>query len=402
MFYKRTLSPVIKNASDTFPAVLVTGPRQVGKTTIFEHNLDDRNYVSLDLPTARELARRDPALFFKTYTPPLLIDEVQYAPELFPYIKILIDSKKKNGLFWLTGSQMFHLMKDVSESLAGRVAVLNLQGLSQAEKLGKPDLAPFLPSFEIRKDTSKLSLQDVYQLVWQGSYPRLISNENISWKLFYDSYISTYIERDVRAVLNITWEHSFLQFLKVVAARTGQLLNYTDMARDVDVSVNTVKAWVSALETSGLIFLLYPYSNNLTSRASKTPKLYFFDTGLACWLTGWDTPIVLKNGAMNGSMLETYVISEIIKSYWHNGERANVYFYRSKDKKEIDLIIEHRGVLYPVEIKRTASPSLKDIKNFEMLRNTGRKIGIGGLICLIDTILPLKDDIAAIPISYLS
>ena len=402
MYYERTLFPIIENATDTFPAVLVTGPRQVGKTTIFEHNLDGRNYVSLDLPSARELAQRDPALFFKTYTPPLMIDEVQYAPELFPYIKIIIDTEKKNGLFWLTGSQIFHLMKNVTESLAGRVAILNLQGFSQAEKLGKPDITPFLPSFEIRKDVPIFSLSDVYEMIWKGSYPRLIINKNASWKLFYDSYISTYLERDVRAILNITQEHSFLQFLRAAAARTGQLLNCSDMARDVDVSVNTIKAWLSVLETSGLIFFLYPYSNNLTSRVAKTPKLYFFDTGLACWLTGWDNANVLENGAMSGAMLETYVISEIIKSYWHNGERANIYFYRDKDKKEIDLIIERRGVLHPIEIKRTASPNLKDVKNFEILKRTGRKTGIGGLICLIDTPLPLKEDVMAIPVSYLT
>jgi predicted AAA+ superfamily ATPase len=397
MYYKRTISPIIQNASETFPVVLITGPRQVGKTTVFEHNLDGRTSVSLDNPAIRDLARTDPALFFKTYTPPLLIDEVQYAPELFPFIKMIVDQEKQNGLFWLTGSQMFSLMKNVTESLAGRVAILNLQGLSQAEITERADTTPFLPSFELRKDIPAATLSDVYTRIWKGSFPRLIADEKMNWDLFYSSYVSSYIERDVRQIVNIELEHAFLKFLRVAAARTGQLLNYTDMARDVEVSVNTVKSWISVLETSGLVYLLRPYSTNLTSKAVKTPKLHFFDTGLACWLTGWDTPEVLQNGAMNGAMLETYVISEIIKSYWHNGTRANIWFYRDKDKKEIDLVIEKSGTIHPVEIKRTAAPTLRDAKSFDILKGN---VGTGTVICLIDAPLPLSENIVAIPLAY--
>jgi predicted AAA+ superfamily ATPase len=381
--------------------VLITGPRQVGKTTVFEHNLDGRTSVSLDDISIRNLARTDPALFFKTYTPPLLIDEVQYAPELFPHIKMIADKEKRDGLFWLTGSQMFNLMKNVTESLAGRAAVLSLQGLTQAEKADRADSEPFLPSFELQKVVPLMSLADIYAAIHRGSYPKLIASEKTDWNIFYSSYVNSYVERDVRQIANIGHEAAFLKFLKVAAARTGQLLNYADMARDVEVSVNTIKSWLSVLETSGLIYLLRPYSNNMTSRAVKTPKLYFFDTGLACWLTGWETPEVLRNGAMNGAMLETYVVSEIIKSFWHNGKRANIWFYRDRDKKEIDLLIEKNGILHPVEIKRTAAPKLKDVKSFDMLKSTGAEIGLGALICLIDTPLPLSKNIVAIPITYI-
>ncbi len=296
---------------------------------------------------------------------------------------------------------MFNLMKNVTESLAGRAAILNLQGFSQAEKLDKADTAPFLPSFELKTHAAAMSLVTVYAGIWKGSYPKLIASEKMDWDMFYNSYISTYIERDVRQIINIEQEYTFLKFLKAAAARTGQLLNYADIARDVDVSINTIKAWLSVLETSGLVYLLHPYSNNMTSRVVKTPKLYFFDTGLACWLTGWDTPEVLQNGAMNGAILETYVISEIIKSYWHNGKRANIWFYRDKDKKEIDLLIEKNGAIYPVEIKRTAAPSLKDVKNFETLKSLGINVGTGALICFVDAPLPLSENSVAVPLSYL-
>jgi predicted AAA+ superfamily ATPase len=401
MYYKRTISKVIQNASETFPAVLIAGPRQVGKTTVFEHNLDGRTSVSLDDMGIRNLARTDPALFFKTFTPPLLIDEVQYAPELFPHIKMIADKEKRDGLFWLTGSQMFNLMKNMTESLAGRVAVLTLQGLAQAEKTGRADSEPFLPSSELKKDIPQTSLSDVYTLIHKGSYPKLIASEKTDWNIFYGSYVYSYVERDVRRIANIGQEAAFLKFLKVAAARTGQLLNCADMARDLEVSVNTVKSWLSVLETSGLIYLLRPYSNNMTSRAVKTPKLYFFDTGLACWLTGWETPEVLQNGAMNGAMLETYLVTEIIKSYWHNGKRANVWFYRDRDKREIDLLIEKNGILHPVEIKRTAAPKLKDVKSFDTLERSGTKIGPGALVCLTDTPLPLSKNAVAMPVTYI-
>jgi predicted AAA+ superfamily ATPase len=292
-------------------------------------------------------------------------------------------------------------MKNVTESLAGRVAILNLQGLSQCEKMGKADSSPFLPSFELKQDAPILKLSEIYELIWRGSYPRLLSQKEMDWTLFYDSYIGTYIEKDVKTLINISQEHSFLKFLKVAAARNGQVLNYSEMAKDVEVSVNTIKAWMSILETSGLIYLLYPYSNNITTRAIKSPKLYFFDTGLVCYLTGWDTVKVLENGAMSGALLETYIVSDIIKSYHHNGQRPNIYYYRDRDQKEIDLIIEKNAVLHPIEIKRSANPNIKDIKNFAILKSFKRDIGLGALICLIDAPLALDKNTIAIPAAYL-
>jgi predicted AAA+ superfamily ATPase len=401
-YFERTLSQTVKKASASFPAVLISGPRQVGKTTIFERLKNEkRTFVSFDNPILREHAKSDPALFFKTYQPPILIDEAQYVPELFPYMKMIIDKEKKNGLFWLAGSQIFHLMKNVSESLAGRIAVLNLQGLSQNEKHNIPKHDPFLPSFRLKKNIKTLNVKTLYETIWKGSYPKLIADKKMDWELFYLSYLNTYIEKDIKTFANINQENSFIKFIKILAARTGQLLNYTDISKEIGISVNTVKSWVSILETSGLIFLLYPYSNNLTSRVIKTPKIYFFDTGLVCYLTGWDNAKVLENGALNGAILETFIVSEIIKSYMHNGKQANMYFYRDKDKKEIDLIIERNGNLYPIEIKRSANPNINDIKNFNLLKQFKKPIGQGALICLIDEPLALSENIAAMPISYI-
>lgn len=401
MYIERTLIQTLKKASSTFPVVFVTGPRQVGKTTILEHcSEEDRTYVTLDDPQIRVLAKSDPALFFQRNTLPLLIDEVQYAPELFPYIKMIVDKEKKNGLIWLTGSQQFHLMKNVSETLAGRVAILDLQGLSQYEKFNKPFHFPFLPSKKLDK-VDNLDLKTVYNIILKGSYPALYAQKDIDRVLFYSSYLRTYLERDVRDLIKITDEQKFITFLKVVAARTGQLLNYADIARDVDTSQNTIKAWISVLQTSGLIYLLQPYHTNLTSRAIKIPKLYFLDTGLCCYLSGWDTSQTLELGAMGGAIFETYVVSEIIKSYWHNGKQPQIYFYRDREKKEIDVLIEENGKLHPVEIKKTANPTVKDIKNFSTLNKIQKPRGHGAVICFSENYIPLTDDVDIVPVSYL-
>ena len=401
MFFKRTLSEVIKNATETFPVVLITGPRQVGKTTVFKHHQGpERTYITLDDPQIRTLAQKDPALFLQTYKTPLLIDEIQYAPELFPYIKMAVDKEKQKGMFWLTGSQQFLLMRNVSESLAGRVAILELQGFSQAEKFQRNGTA-FLPGIITSDNRQQLDIHQVYEMMLTGSYPELFVTPSMKRKLFYASYLKTYIERDIRTLTQITDEHSFIQFIKVAAARTGQLINYTDMANDVGVSANTIKSWISLLETSGLIYLLQPYHNNITHRAVKTPKLYFLDTGLCCYLSGWETVETLSTGAMSGAMLETYVISEILKSYWHSGESPNVYFYRDKEKREIDLLIERNGKFYPIEIKRTASPKESDVKNFNVLKSLNLPAGKGAIICFYDKFLPLNADVNIIPISYL-
>jgi uncharacterized protein len=396
MYIKRTLENSLKKASKTFPVVLVTGPRQVGKTTMLKQAADEKRlFVTLDDPEIRLLAQKEPAMFFQTYEPPIIIDEIQYAPQLFPYIKMICDKERKNGLFWLTGSQQFQMMKNVSESLAGRVAILDMQGLSQAEKFGITK-EPFLPEHNLVK-TTDLKLKPIFELILKGSYPILYAQKNTGRKIFYSSYLRTYLERDVRDLLKVSDEMKFLTFLKVVAARTGQMLNYADIAKDTEINQTTAKAWISILQTSGLIYLLRPYSANLISRAVKTPKLYFLDTGLCCYLTDWNNAETLQSGAMSGAILETYVISEIFKSYWHNGEQLSAYFYRDKNKMEIDLLISQNGKLYPIEIKKTASPNTKDVKNFQIIKNAGK----GAIICMSQNYQPLTKDINIIPVGYL-
>lgn len=397
--YKRTMARVLKQVSESFPVVLVTGPRQVGKTTLLEMCAsEDMKYVSLDDLDVRSLAQSDPGLFIQTYTPPLIIDEIQYALQLFSYVKITVDRGKKNGMFWLTGSQKFHLMQGITESLAGRVAVLDLLGLSNAEiNDAAEESKPFLPINEI-KQAKTLSLMDTYQKIWLGSFPRVIDNPDIR-DIFYRSYVQTYIQRDVKDILNITDEMTFHKFLGAIAARTGQLLNYADVARDVAIDNKTVKAWLSVLEASGLIYLLYPYHTNVTKRIIKSPKIYFLDTGLCTYLTKWTTPEALEAGAMSGAIFETYVVAEILKSYWHNGKEANFYFYRDTDQKEVDLLIEANNVLYPIEIKKTATPSRTAVKNFDVLHKLDKEIGHGTVICLTEKNIPISRNVTAISIS---
>ncbi|MFK5926154.1 MAG: ATP-binding protein [Desulfuromusa sp.] len=403
--YIRTMEKVIRQTSDSFPILLLTGARQVGKTTLLEMCSDNHmNYVTLDDLDIRGLAQNDPGLFIQTYKTPLIIDEVQYAPQLFSYIKMVVDKEKKNGLFWLTGSQKFHLMQGVSESLAGRVAVLDLLGLSQSELDNNGEEAqPFLPTEKWIKSVEKKRmkpLMDVYEQIWLGAFPR-VNEYKTSRDLFYRSYIQTYIQRDVKDILNITDEITFHKFIGAVAARTGQLLNYANLARDVDIDNKTVKAWLSVLEASGLIYLLHPYHSNVTKRIIKTPKLYFLDTGLCAYLTKWTDENSLEAGAMSGAILETYLFTEILKGYWHNGKEANFYFYRDQDQKEVDLLIESDGILYPIEFKKTGTPSKTATKHFSVLKKLKKDIGQGAVICFIEKHIPLSTDVTAIPVAYL-
>jgi predicted AAA+ superfamily ATPase len=404
----RTLTKSIKRFSRSFPVLLLTGPRQIGKTTLLETcSLTKRNYVTLDDHEARALAQKDPALFFQTYKTPLVIDEVQYAPQLFSRIKIIVDKAKKNGLFWLTGSQKFNLMKGVTESLAGRVAIIDMLGFSQAEIGNRAEKSsPFLPTkkwlTEAKKNVTKSkNLRNVYRDIWLGSYPAAVLGKKNSREVFYKSYVQTYIQRDVRDLLKIEDETNFRKFLRVCAARTGQLINYSDMARDVDVDHKTIKSWLSVLETSGLIYMLQPYYRNVTKRMVKTPKLYFLDSGLCTFLTQWPSPESLESGAMSGAIFETYIFSEILKSYWHNGREAFFYYYRDLDQKEIDLLIEEGDTIYPIEFKKSATPSNSSYKNFSTLKKLGKKIGHGAVICLRESDTTLSKDVDAIPVFYL-
>lgn len=401
MYVNRTLEKAILKANEAFPIVLVTGPRQVGKTTILQNCDKNRSYISLDKLSIREFAKEDPELFLQRYQPPVLIDEIQYATELFPYIKSIVDEKKQNGLFWITGSQQFHLMRNVSESLAGRVAVLNLQGLSQREKFGFPESDSFVKTTDftkLREESKYTNLQELYEIIWKGSYPAIFAKQDIELcEMFYSSYINTYIERDIRELSSINNELIFIKFMRSLAARTGQLLNYTDISNDIGVSAPTIRAWTSILQTSGLIYLLEPYYENITNRMVKTPKIYFMDTGLAAYLTGWQTPKTLEFGAMNGAFFETYVVSEIIKSFWHNGKRAPIYFYRDRDKREIDLLIDINGKLHPAEIKRKSAPDRNDIKHFKIIED----FEDGYLICMCDTDRKISPNVTSIPIGYI-
>lgn len=407
MYLPRTLENFAKSAASQFPVLLVTGARQVGKTTFLRHfSESNRTYVSLDDVLLLDLAKRDPALFFQRFQPPLLIDEIQYAPELLPYIKMAVDNTRQPNLFWLTGSQQFHLMKGVSESLAGRVAVVQLLGLSRLERIGRgSESKPFVPMpseiIEQERIIDPLDLRDLFQMIWRGSYPAIVVSKDMDRDLFYSSYVQTYLQRDVRDLARVGDEMAFLRFLRVAAARTGQLLNLSDFARDADISVNTAKSWLSIMQASGLVYLLEPYHNNLSKRLTKTPKLYFLDTGLCSYLTGWSSPETLEAGAMSGAILETWVISELLKSYLHNGRNAPFYYYRDKDRKEIDLLIVQDGIIYPLEIKKTASPTLADIRSFLSLQKLGMPVGPGGVICLTKQSLPITDSAMSIPVGVL-
>ncbi|MCL2010260.1 MAG: ATP-binding protein [Synergistaceae bacterium] len=398
MFHARTIDKVIARAGESFKVVMLVGMRQVGKTTLLK-SMDERTCLTMDDPRTLAAAKSDPYLLFETNKPPLLIDEVQYAPELFPHVKMLVDGSDETGLIWMTGSQQFLLMKGVSETLAGRMAIIDLLGFSLHERQGKAHLhRPFLPSPQPAGVLTRQSAEDTYKIIWQGSFPGLITKPNADWSLFYSSYIKTYIERDIRQLANIGNELAFYNFLKAMAARTGQELNMSSVASDVGVTVPTVKAWLSVLRASGVIYLLQPYHQNVTKRIVKRPKMYFLDTGLAAYLTDWNTPAQLMAGAMSGPIFETFVVGEILKSYLHNGRQPSLYYYRDTNKVEIDLIIAEAGRLYPVEIKKTATPDNRMIGSFAMLEKLGMAVGHGALICLTNRPFPLTRAAAAISV----
>jgi predicted AAA+ superfamily ATPase len=406
--YKRTLAKKLKEISKSFPVLLLTGPRQVGKTTLFEICASQKmQYVTLDDLDVRDLAQNDPGLFIQTYKTPLIIDEVQYAPQLFSYIKIAVDREKKNGMYWLTGSQKFHLMKGVTESLAGRVAIVDLLGFSNAEIEARENTKPFIPDVKwinmARKNIKKpKQLDAIYKQIWRGSFPKVnVDKKELTRQIFYSSYIRTYLQRDVKDILKISDENAFYNFISAVAARTGNLLNYNDLARDVGIDNKTAKSWLSVLETSGLVYVLNSYHNNLSKRLVKTPKIYFLDTGLCAYLTKWTDAKSLQNGAMSGAILETYIFAEILKSYWHNGVEPNFYYYRDADQKEIDLVIETAETLYPIEFKKTATPSKNSSKNFLELKKFNKKIGHGVVICFVEKDISLSKDVTAIPVGYI-
>ena len=395
MYIERNITESIKNISNHFKVVLLTGARQVGKSTLLKTMETERKYVSLDDPTEREIAINEPKLFLQRYNPPVLIDEIQYAPNLLSYIKIEVDNSEKNGQYWLTGSQQFHMMKNVSESLAG-----DLYGLSLAE-INNYQQQPFLPTPEFIKNkrgqAPKYSSANIFDYIYKGSFPLLYKDKDADREYFYRSYITTYLERDIRDLTAVSDEMLFLKFIRIVAARTGQVLNYAEIASQVGISQPTVKSWLSVLISSKIVYLLEPYYINLTKRMTKMPKIYFLDTGLCSYLTKWNSAETIEYGAMSGAFFETFVVAEIIKSYEHNGKQPPLYWYRDYDGKEIDLLIEQNGKLYPIEIKQTTNPNKSMVKNFRIIKN----MEYGGLICLTDTDVPLTENINTIPIGYI-
>ena len=386
-YIKRSLEKVVLQVTKEYPVVLISGPRQVGKTTMLKKLMEGtgRNYVSLDDLQERALAKNDPEMFLQLHKPPVLIDEVQYAPELFSMIKLIVDKEHRKGDFWLTGSQIFDLMKGVQESLAGRVAVLSLSSLSQTEIYGGED-RPFrieLEDLTKRKEgRTSADLQEIFRRIFQGSMPAIVSNEVSNNSIFYGSYLSTYIERDVRNLSDAIDSLKFLRFLTAVAARCSQMLNVNEIAKDADINLKQAKDWMGILETLGIIFYLHPFSNNMLKRLVKTPKYYFYDTGLVAYLTKWSSPETLENGAMNGAILENYVVSEIRKSYLSSGKTPFMYYYRDKDAREIDIVLEQDGELNPMEIKKSANPAPEILRTFSVLEKTGLKRGKGAVICM--------------------
>lgn len=409
MYITRHMEKPVMELNEQYPVLLLTGPRQVGKTTMLEHLIEvegkGRKKVSLDDLTLRELAKTDPKMFFQLYQPPLLIDEVQYAPELFPYIKIMVDERHQPGDFWLTGSQLFKMMEGVQESLAGRVALLHLSPLSQSEIMKRPPEPPFsleLPLLSERQNGRQmLNTPEVFQRIHQGGMPALVTGTYSNASIFYSSYIDTYMERDVRRLSNDIDSLKFLRFLRSVAARTSQQVNYKGIADDAEIDQTTAKNWLHVLEALGIIFLLEPYSNNVLKRTVSTPKLYFYDSGIVCYLTRWSSPETAMEGAMSGALLENYTVAEIIKTYQNAGQEPFLYYYRDKDAKEIDLILERDGKLFPIEIKKMASPPKKLTKVFDLIDKSPLQRGTGAILCMADQLGAFDQNNLIVPISLI-
>ncbi len=420
MYIKRTLEPLVRRYSDHFKVVVLTGPRQVGKTTMLKHLIEQdaqngvgRTYVALDNTGIQELARRDPALFMQRYHPPVLIDEIQKAPELLPYIKELVDATDEPGTVWLTGSQPFHLMNAVSESLAGRAGIIEMLGLSGSEIAGVPN-EPYNPAdpdyFTRRVATASPYLVDeAYERMVAGSLPGIRALPADLRPGGYDSYIDTYIMRDIRDLAQVGDELKFRRFMAACASLTSKPVVYAELARIADISEKTAKTWLSLLESSYLVKIVQPYSNNLLKRLSKQPIMHFLDTGLAAHLAGWGSARALESGALSGQFFETYAFGEVYKSFINAGARPALFFFRNNDRKEIDLLLEQDGTLYPIEVKKTASPSHKDERNLGALDPVAgdapdelaafkREIGMGSILCMTQDTYPLSDRSWAYPV----
>lgn len=406
-YINRAMESSVLKASTQYPVVMVCGQRQTGKSTMLRHLAEpDRVYVSFDKLETRRLAENDPSLFFETYGHKLLIDEFQRVPSILMTIKDIVDNaaykgEDPNGMFWLTGSQKFVMMKNVSESLAGRVAVFTLLPLSQREIDGM-ESEPFNPEIDAlkKKNSRKKTLKSTFEQIFMGGMPKLISNKTLDRDLYFSSYMDTYIERDVSALEQVGKLDEFRTLVTCLAANTAQELKYDSIAKEIGVSAPTVKQWITILERSGIIYILKPYYNNFNKRLVKTPKCYFIDTGLAAYLTRWPTYETLMNGNASGAFFETFVVSEILKSYYNSGKEPNIYYYRDTEKKEIDLLLLGADWICPVEIKKSKTPSEAD-KNFHVLEKTGLKVMPGLILCMADELFPVKRDLWLCPVSLI-
>ncbi|MDY4211211.1 MAG: ATP-binding protein [Treponema sp.] len=405
MYINRHILPYLERMKKQFRVLLITGSRQVGKATLLKNKLlPEYDYVTLDDFSDLSIAQEDASLFFKNHPLPVIVDEVQRAPNLFLQIKLLADNSEEKGKIILTGSQSYKLLSNAADSLAGRVCIINMSSLSLREKYGIDFNTEFLPTEEYiskRKNFIK-TYENLWNHIWRGSMPEL-ADDTVEWESFYRSYIRTYIDRDVADLIDVKNLVKFNNFMQCIASRVGELFNADSLARDVGVTSKTISQWTSILESSGVIKLLQPYEKNVSNRAVKTPKIYFMDTGLVCHLVGWSSSQVAMNGAMSGSLFENFVISEIIKSYYNSGhDSKDIYFYRDKDKKEIDLIIEKDNILYPIEIKKSAQPTIDMAKSLSVLHKIpGKTVGQGCILCQCDKMHYLSDNVAALPVEYI-
>lgn len=408
-YIKRAISDVLKCRVKTSKCTLVLGARQVGKSTLIKKEFPKYNRTNFDDKLTRLQAKEEPKLFFLNNPCPLFIDEVQKEGSVLEEIKQIVDESDKRGQFILSGSQKLELMKGVSESLTGRVSLCELSGLSLREIYKVDFNKHFIPTDEyIKERENTLKKYDgIWDIIHKGSYPELYDIER-DWQEFYSSYVSTYLERDINELISAD-SLTFTKFLTAVAARTGEMLNYSNIASDVGVSEPTIKNWISILERTGIVYILQPYSASALARIIKTPKIYFRDTGLVCYLTRWLTADALKNSAVAGNMFETFVVSEILKSYSNEGRdyRFNIFYYRGKDKNaseenEIDLIIEENGILYPVEVKMSGNPKASmGAANPVLDKIPDKKRGVGVILCLIDRKTYLRENLIALPIEYI-
>ena len=406
-YISRAIEKTFLAAVRDFKVVLVTGPRQCGKTTMMKKMAEDENrgrkYISLDDFAARKMAVESPNLFLQVYKPPVFIDEVQYAPQLFSYIKMYVDEYQQPGDIWLSGSQIFKLMENVQESLAGRVGILKMNTFSQAE-IEEVESSPFRPEIDYLiargENRKKIEMPELYERIFKGSLPDVVQHELSSRDRLYSSYIATYIERDVREISGIIDSLKFYDFVTATAAHIGQIINFRTIADAAVISVQTAKEWMQILERLGIIFFLHPYTNNLLKRTISKPKLYFYDTGLAIYLTRWSDSITLMNGSFNGAALENFVVSEIVKSYYNAGEEHYINYYRDKDAKEIDIVREINNTVYPMEIKKTGLPDARITKVFSVLENKGKTVAPGIVLCTAQNISTLGKGNYVVPIAF--